>query len=278
MTWKGLETLEISDFRGPKTVGRCASQVTFYGRQICPSTGDKFGAQPNVHRLACHAVGAFHWQPSAGASMLRSDQPTRRAHHAFAAAFAATLGLVVTGALSLRMQLVRKLDNVVEGHLLDMRHGRLGDVALAVVHACDRAPYALLGAGLVLIALARRRWMLACVVPVVLAASVLTTETLKPFLATQRGARWLHPAVGAASWPSGHASAALALGFCAVLVAPARLRRGVALLVAVFIAALAWATLVFGGHLPSDLLGGYLVSAVWGMIGLACLLLRARPA
>ncbi len=72
------------------------------------------------------------------------------------------------------------------------------------------------------VALARRRPRVAVAVALVLALTPLSAELLKPLLA--------HPhvsigavSVGPASWPSGHASAALALALCAVLVVPAPL-------------------------------------------------------
>ena len=81
--------------------------------------------------------------------------------------------------------------------------------------------------------------------------------------------------IGAASWPSGHATAALALVLCAVLVAPARLRLLVAVVGAVFAAP--WASLlILAWHMPSDVIGGYLVAALW--IALAVAALRARRA
>ncbi len=76
---------------------------------------------------------------------------------------------------------------------------------------------------LVAVALARERPRVALAVVLVMALAPLSSETLKPLLAhphVQIGT--LH--IDAASWPSGHSTAALALALCAVLVAPARLR------------------------------------------------------
>lgn len=96
----------------------------------------------------------------------------------------------------------------------------------------------------------------------------LTAETLKPLLAHTHalpGGYW----VTAASWPSGHATAATALAMCAVLVAPRRLRPTVAALGALFAAAVGFSLLVLAWHLPSDVLGGYLVGALWTALAVA---------
>jgi membrane-associated phospholipid phosphatase len=82
--------------------------------------------------------------------------------------------------------------------------------------------------------------------------------------------------VKAASWPSGHATAAMALALCAVLVAPRRLRPTVAALGAMFVAGVGLSLLILAWHLPSDVLGGYLVGMLW--VALAVAGLRAADA
>ena len=104
----------------------------------------------------------------------------------------------------------------------------------------------------------------------------LTAETLKPLLAhphLQVGA--VH--VGAASWPSGHSTAALALVLCAVLVAPARLRPLVAAAGAVFAVAVGGFLLILAWHMPSDVLGGYLVATLWTALAVAALRSSGAP-
>jgi len=124
------------------------------------------------------------------------------------------------------------------------------------------------GAALVALAFARERPRLALAVVVVMAMAPLTSELLKPLLA--------HPHlqvgrvhIGPASWPSGHSTAALALVLSAVLVAPARLRALVAVAGAVFAAAVGAALLILAWHMPSDVLGGYLVAALWTALAVA---------
>jgi membrane-associated phospholipid phosphatase len=75
--------------------------------------------------------------------------------------------------------------------------------------------------------------------------------------------------ITAASWPSGHATAATALVLCAVLVAPRRLRPLLAALGVTFAAAVGVSLLILAWHLPSDVLGGYLLGALWMALALA---------
>jgi membrane-associated phospholipid phosphatase len=108
-----------------------------------------------------------------------------------------------------------------------------------------------------------------------MALAPLTAEVLKPLLALP------HPRVGsvhigAASWPSGHSTAALTLVLCAVLVAPARLRALVATLGGIYVLAVGCSLLILAWHMPSDVLGGYLVAALWMAIAVACLRLADR--
>jgi membrane-associated phospholipid phosphatase len=102
----------------------------------------------------------------------------------------------------------------------------------------------------------------------VLGLAPLTAETLKPLLAHPHalvGGSW----VAAASWPSGHATAATALALCAVLVAPQGLRPTIAVLGAIFAASVGFSLLLLAWHLPSDVVGGYLVGTLWAALAVA---------
>jgi membrane-associated phospholipid phosphatase len=118
------------------------------------------------------------------------------------------------------------------------------------------------------VAVARRRPHVAVAVLLVLALTPLSAELLKPLLA--------HPhvsigavSVGPASWPSGHASAALALALCAVLVVPGRWRPLVAAVGAAFAVLVGCSLLILAWHMPSDVLGGYLLAVLWTALALA---------
>ena len=134
----------------------------------------------------------------------------------------------------------------------------------------DPREFVLWAIALVAVALARERPRLALAAIAVMTLAPFTAEKLKPLVA--------HPHVelgalqiGAASWPSGHACAALALVMSAVLVAPARLRVPVAIVGGVFALAVGCSLLILAWHMPSDVLGGYLVATFWTALAVAAL-------
>lgn len=164
------------------------------------------------------------------------------------------------------------------------QHPHTSALASFVARLCDPEPFVCLAAIPVAVALLRRRPRLAIAIAAVLLGANVTTELLKPLLAHPRAA-WLLGArspVGAASWPSGHATAAMSLALTCVLAAPGRLRPAVATLGAAFTVAVSYSFLTLGWHYPSDVFGGFLVAATWTLAIVAALLggehQRARPA
>jgi membrane-associated phospholipid phosphatase len=145
---------------------------------------------------------------------------------------------------------------------------RLDDLMNGLLHLLDPGLYTLWAALLVVVALLRRRPRVALAITLVLSLAPLSAETLKPLLAHPH-ARIGVSEVTAASWPSGHATAATVLVLCAILVAPRRLRPLVAALGAAFAAAVGVSLLILAWHLPSDVLGGYLLGTLWMALALA---------
>ena len=130
--------------------------------------------------------------------------------------------------------------------------------------------FALWGIVLVLIALRRRLPWVALAVAIVLPLAPFTAELLKPLLAhrhDQIGPKY----IANASWPSGHATAALTLVWCALLVAPPARRRLVAMVGGAFALAVGVALLVLAWHMPSDVVGGYLLATFWAALAFAAL-------
>jgi membrane-associated phospholipid phosphatase len=146
----------------------------------------------------------------------------------------------------------------------------LDDLANALLHLLEPALYILWGILLIAIALGRKRPRVALAVAVVMGMAPLTAELLKPLLAHPHSPIY-GDEISAASWPSGHASAATALAMSAVLVAPQRLRPTVALLGVIFAAAVGFSLLLLAWHLPSDVVGGYLVGTLWTALAVASL-------
>jgi membrane-associated phospholipid phosphatase len=146
-------------------------------------------------------------------------------------------------------------------------------------HLCDPKPYVLFAALPVFIALARRRPRLAIAVGALMLGANVTTQLVKPLLAEARPTDLAGVGPSAASWPSGHATAAMSLSLAFVLASPARLRPLVAALGAAFAVAVSYSFLALGWHYPSDVFGGFLVAATWTMVGIAALFAaeRRRP-
>jgi membrane-associated phospholipid phosphatase len=134
-------------------------------------------------------------------------------------------------------------------------------------HLADPGPFALFAAALVLGALARRAPRIAIAVAVILLGSNLTTQLLKPALALPQPL----PGIDTATWPSGHATAAMALVLCLQLVVPARVRPLAAALGGLLALGVVYSVLILGHHEPSDILGGFLVAGTWTGLVVAAL-------
>jgi len=144
---------------------------------------------------------------------------------------------------------------------------RINSAASFIVGLCNPKPYVFLCALPVLVAVARRRlWVALAIVSILLGAN-FTTQLLKPLFAHPPGAGLLGGAPGAASWPSGHATAAMSLALCCVLAAPSRLRPFVAMAGAAFAVAVGYSLVALGSHFASDVLGGFLVAGIWTLLG-----------
>jgi membrane-associated phospholipid phosphatase len=135
--------------------------------------------------------------------------------------------------------------------------------------------FAVWGVVLVLLALRTGKLALALAMAIVLPLAPLSAELLKPLLAHSHD-QFGSQRIGPASWPSGHATAAAALAWCALLVAPPSQRRGVAIAGAIFALAVGTALLVLAWHMPSDVIGGYLLATLWVAVAMAVVGVFAR--
>jgi membrane-associated phospholipid phosphatase len=152
--------------------------------------------------------------------------------------------------------------------------------AVDTVHVATLALAALTAA---FVALRRRRGDLAFVALATMAGANATTHVLKPLLAHAdpfggEAARWLD-----ATFPSGHATAAMSIALVGVIVAPRHWRPLIGLAASVYAAAVGVGLIVLLAHYPSDVVGGYLVAGVWATAMSAIALARrehgepARP-
>jgi membrane-associated phospholipid phosphatase len=218
------------------------------------------------------------------AAALRAHRSEPRARYSSAAAAFAICGLCVLGlalvwAIAEHVHTVQLKDAALLRDFARLNHGPVHWLAGQTINLLEPGLFILWGVALLAFAIAQERPRTAVAVLVVLAFAPLSAEVLKPLLA--------HPHislgtvyVGPASWPSGHTTAGTALALSAVVVAPARLRALVAVLGVAFAGAIGLALLIRGAHMPSDVLGGYLLAGFW--VSLAVAALRAgesrRPA
>jgi membrane-associated phospholipid phosphatase len=151
-----------------------------------------------------------------------------------------------------------------------LSHPHVDRVANFMIDLLEPLLFVVWAAVLVGVALARGRPRVALAVALVMALAPLTAEALKPLLAHPH-AHVARVHIGPASWPSGHSTAALAVVLCAVLVAPARRRPLVAALGVTYALAVGCSLLILAWHMPSDVLGGYLVAMLWMALAIASL-------
>ncbi|HEU0316540.1 MAG TPA: phosphatase PAP2 family protein [Solirubrobacteraceae bacterium] len=197
-----------------------------------------------------------------------------RPANALLAALACAVGLALTGAVALILPIAQAHDSAtLHGFTLLSGHSRLSRLATDLAHTVDPSEYAVLALLLAAVAFLRGRPRVALAVPLTMLAASATTEILKPLIGHPRYSEWLSGGgtLLAASWPSGHATAAMMVALCGVLVAPRLLRPVVALLGTGLAVGVSYSILLLGWHFPSDVLGGFLVAGCWVALALAAL-------
>ena len=185
--------------------------------------------------------------------------------------------LALTGVLAYLVPIAHWHDSATLQGFIALNEPQRTEVIVRLAHLADPVPYALIGLSLAAWAAARRRPRTSAAVLTVLVLTGLTSQTLKPLLAQPRYDEWLGDGqIAAASWPSGHATAAMTLALLAVLAAPPRWRPTAGAAGGAFAIVVSYAVLALGWHFPSDVLGGYLVAGFWTALAGASLTAAAR--
>lgn len=142
---------------------------------------------------------------------------------------------------------------------------------------CDPAPYLVICVVIAAIVLVSRGVVLTGAFVAVVAAANVSAKALKPLIASASG---VHAGplstVGVGSFPSGHSTAAMAVACGVVIVASPGLRSLGVIAGGLFVLAVSWSEVLLSAHLPSDVMGGYLVGTFWALLALAAL--AALPA
>jgi membrane-associated phospholipid phosphatase len=189
---------------------------------------------------------------------------------ALGVALACVAALVVLWLLAELVPAVQWRDSQVLYDFTLLSRPRLDNVASFLLHLLNPLLFILWGVALVAVAFAREQPRVAVAVAAIMSLAPFTTETLKPIAAHQHVAvGFVH--IGAASWPSGHSTAATILVLSALLVAPRRLRPLVAVIGALYVIAVSCSLLILAWHMPSDVLGGYLIATLWAALAVAAL-------
>jgi membrane-associated phospholipid phosphatase len=179
------------------------------------------------------------------------------------------VALALVWAIAAHVQSVRVDDARLLHHFTLIENGRINSAAVALLSLLNPAQFTIWALALVLFALARERPRLALAIVFVVTLAPYTAELLKPLLAVPHVSIGEDRPIGAASWPSGHATAATALALSAVLVVPSRWRVPALGLAVAFVIAVGASLLIRAWHMPSDVLGGYLLGTFWAALGLA---------
>jgi membrane-associated phospholipid phosphatase len=201
---------------------------------------------------------------------MSNSAATTTVERALGAALLCLLGLAGTWILAAMVPLTHTQDAVALRDFTELGRARIDVLGNDLLHLLSPMPFIVWGLGMVAVALRRRRPRVALAVVGVLSLAPLTAEILKPLLAYPHVQLSWQPVV-AASWPSGHSTAAMSLVLCAVLVVPRWLRPAVAAVGALFAVVVGFALLVLAWHMPSDVFGGYLVAAFWMSVAIAAL-------
>ena len=183
------------------------------------------------------------------------------------AAFAVILGLAYG------VGPVEWVDGNTLNGFVSLRGTWVETVANWVAASCDPGPYSLLVLIVMVYAIVRRGPRRAAAIALLLIGANISSQVLKPLLAHQRDlSAW--PAVdppASAAFPSGHATASMALAFAVVLATPRAYRPIVAAISGLFALAVSISIVVLNWHYPSDVFGGQLLASFWCLIALAAL-------
>jgi membrane-associated phospholipid phosphatase len=173
-------------------------------------------------------------------------------------------GLVLLALLAYRAGPFEWLDATALSRLAARNEASVGDVAALFAHLADPLPQLAMLALVCLMALRLGRPRHAIAAVALVAGANLTTQILKVALAHPRHQPILgYHQIGLTGFPSGHATAAMAMALAFALVVPRPWRPAAVLLGACLVVAVGCSVVVLHRHYPSDVVGGWLVAGGW---------------
>jgi membrane-associated phospholipid phosphatase len=188
----------------------------------------------------------------------------------------ASLGCAIAAAavwvLCFHVPVFSRADGAVVAGFHGLERPSTVGTATTVTNLVNPVPFALFGLALIVVAAVRGGARLALALAAILVGANVTTQALKPLLADwDAGHAFASLAIASGSWPSGHTTAAMSLALCLVLVVPASRRPVVGAAAGLVVVAVVFSILLLNWHYPSDVVGGFLVAAAWGLAALAAL-------
>jgi membrane-associated phospholipid phosphatase len=179
--------------------------------------------------------------------------------------------LVLAGLAAYKLPFAHNRDSaILAGFRSLIANTRIFELAIWIGGVAKPLTYVAAAVVLAAVAALRHRPRLALSVPAAMAGATGSAELLKQ-LGSVRHSSALGPfqQITVPSWPSGHSTSALMVALCGVVVAPAALRRLVAVVGVGGSLAVAYAMAILGRHFPSDLFGGFLLAGLWTALLLA---------
>lgn len=172
--------------------------------------------------------------------------------------------LIVLVALVYLVAPIERLDARILGEFVVPPGSSADFVASLFERLADPLPQLVLVASVCLVAWRRRRPRLAVVAVALVAGAALITQLLKILLAHPRYHAILGDRqVGSNGFPSGHSAGAMSMALALFVVVPRSWKPSVAVVGGGLTVAVGASLVVLSLHYPSDILGGWLVTAGW---------------
>lgn len=163
----------------------------------------------------------------------------------------------------------RSLDASGLQGFLGLQRPLITPITEAISGLGDAAPVGAMALILAGVAFARGRPRVSLLVLLLVGATSVSSQLLKALLAYPRAGGAGFARVDPAAFPSGHATASMALAIALVIVMPPRLRSAAAVLGSTLALGVSFSVVSMGWHFPSDVIGGYLLAAGWALVLLA---------
>jgi membrane-associated phospholipid phosphatase len=150
----------------------------------------------------------------------------------------------------------------------------INGIASGLAHLCNPFPYALAAVAVIAVAAAVKGPRTSAAVGLLLVGANVSSQVLKPLLSHHRElyyTQWHLNNINDASFPSGHATAAMALSLAVLMIVPRAYRPITAAIGTIFTIGVTFSILMLSWHYPSDVVAGFLVATAWGLVSIAAL-------